>query len=65
MQDDRARSGAATVCNIGDAQLHQIARSKLEVDSQVEKREITRLSVELKAYANRPDALSLRGVFCR
>jgi hypothetical protein len=55
LHDDCPRGNALAMRNVPHAQLHEITRSKLAVDGQVEQSELPSPRRELQANANCPD----------
>jgi hypothetical protein len=63
LHDYRARSDDTSVTHVPHTQLHQIARSQLAVDGEVEERQLSRAAADLQSYADRPDIFQLQRSF--
>src|ERR1700686_5671784 len=54
LKDEGAGRHALAVADVAYPQLHEIARTELAIDSQVEEGEISTWTGNMKSYANRP-----------
>ena len=63
LKDEGAGRHALAVADVAYPQLHEIARTELAIDSQIEEGEISTSTGNLKSYANRPYLLEFSGVF--
>ena len=54
LKDEGAGRHALAVADVAYPQLHEIARTELAIDSQIEEGEISTSTGNLKSYANRP-----------
>ena len=63
LHDYRARRDDISMTDVPHAQPHQIARSQLAVDGEVEGREFTGASIDLQSYSGRPDVLQSQRSF--